>query len=156
MDAYISKPVHIEELLQVTEGITRHVGPIDRSPEPRSPGLPHIDREAALLRVGEDEALLADLAQVFCNNSARMVSVIQDAISQRNADALERAAHSLKGSVATFSAQPAVDLALKLERLGRANDFDDAERIFGLLSAEIERVTDALRSLCGQQMMPQI
>jgi CheY-like chemotaxis protein len=156
MDAYISKPVHIEELLQVTEGITRHVAPIDRSPEPRSPGMPHIDREAALSRVGEDEALLADLAQVFCDNSGRMLSAIQGAISLRNADALERGAHSLKGSVATFSAQQAVDLALRLERLGRANDFDDAERIFGLLSAEIERVTGALRSLCGQQMMPQI
>ena len=32
MDAYISKPVHIEELLQVTEGLTRHVGRLIEAP----------------------------------------------------------------------------------------------------------------------------
>jgi two-component system sensor histidine kinase/response regulator len=151
MDAYISKPVHIEELLQVTEGLTRHGGPIDRSQEGGPLGTTTIDRAAALLRVEGDEGLLADLAKLFCDESPRMLSVIQDAIKLKNADALARGAHSLKGSVATFSAQQAFDLALKLERLGRANDFADAERVFGLLSAEIEHVKIALTSLQGQQ-----
>ena len=86
-----------------------------------------IDREAALQRVEGDEVLLADLAKLFCEESPRMLSAIQEAIARKNAEALERAAHSLKGSVATFAAPRAFDLALKLERLGRANDFDNAE-----------------------------
>ena len=144
MDAYISKPVHIEELLQVTEGLTRHVGPIDRSPEPGPVNAMTIDREAALQRVEGDEVLLADLAKLFCDESPRMLSVIQEAITRKNAESLERGAHSLKGSVATFSAQRAFNLALQLERLGRANDFDNAESIFNLLASEVERVKAAL------------
>jgi hypothetical protein len=46
--------------------------------------------------------------------------------------------------VATFSAQRAFNLALQLERLGRANDFDNAESIFNLLASEVERVKAAL------------
>ena len=150
MDAYISKPVHIEELLQVTEGITRHVGPIDRSPEPGPVDTVAIDRQAALQRVEGDEVLLMDLAKLFCDESPRMLSVIQEAITRKNAESLERAAHSLKGSVATFSAQQAFTLALKLERLGRANDFDNARPIFDLLASEVERVKVALGSIQGQ------
>ena len=151
MDAYISKPVHMEELFQVTEGLTRHGGPIDRTLDRGPLGTATIDREAALLRVDGDEAMLADLAKLFCDESGRMLSVIEEAITLKNADALERGAHSLKGSVATFSAQPACDLALKLERLGRANQFEDTKRIFDLLSAEMERVKLALTSLQQQQ-----
>ncbi len=72
MDAYISKPVHVEELLQVTEGLTRHSGPIDRSAEPK-PELASADMGAALQRVEGDEALLADLAKLFCEESPRML-----------------------------------------------------------------------------------
>ena len=150
MDAYISKPVHIEELLQVTEGLTRHVGPIDRSPKPGPVNAMTIDREAALQRVEGDEVLLADLAKLFCDESPRMLSVIQEAITRKNAESLERGAHSLKGSVATFSAQRAFNLALQLERLGRANDFDNAEPIFNLLASEVERVKAALSLMQGQ------
>jgi signal transduction histidine kinase/CheY-like chemotaxis protein len=151
MDAYISKPVHIEELFQVTEGLTRRGGPIDRTPDRGPLGTATIDREAALRRVDGDEAMLADLAKLFCDESPRMLSVIEEAITLKNADALERGAHSLKGSVATFSAQAACDLALKLERLGRANEFEDTKRIFDLLSAEMERVRLALTSLQQRQ-----
>jgi len=154
MDAYISKPVHMEELLQVTEGLTRSIGPIDRSAS--VPALPYtpIDREAALQRVEGDELLLADLAKLFSDESPRMLLAIQDAIAHKKADVLERAAHSLKGSVATFAAQQAFELALKLERLGRAGELADAERIFGLLKAEIERVRADLAMLQAQQKEP--
>jgi two-component system, sensor histidine kinase and response regulator len=150
MDAYISKPVHIEELLQVTEGLTRHAGPIDRSPEPGPVATVAIDREAALQRVEGDEVLLADLAKLFCDESPRMLAVIQEAITRENAESLERGAHSLKGSVATFSAQQAFNLALKLERLGRAKEFEGAKPIFDLLVSEVQRVNVALGLIQGQ------
>jgi two-component system sensor histidine kinase/response regulator len=103
MDAYISKPVHIEELLHVTEGLTRNRGPIDRGAEP-APELAFADLDAALLRVEGDEALLADLARLFCEESPKMMAAIQYGIEHKNADALERAAHSLKGSLSMFAA----------------------------------------------------
>jgi CheY-like chemotaxis protein len=150
MDAYLSKPVHVEELLQVTEGLTRDTGPIVGSAE-FAPALAATDWDAALVRVGGDAALLADLANLFCEESPRMLSAIQDAIEHKNADALWRAAHTMKGSVDTFAATQAVDLALKLERLGRAKELDGTENVFAALTLEVQRVRTALEGLQAQQ-----
>jgi len=152
MDAYIAKPVHVEELLQVTEGLTRNTGPIDRSAETEStPELAAVDLDAALLRVEGDEALLADLAKLFCEQSPRMMAAIQEAIENKNADAIERAAHSLKGSVATFAAREAFELALKMESLGRARELDDAVGVFAALTEEIGRVQTDLEGFQVEQ-----
>ena len=98
MDAYLSKPVHIEELLQVTEGLTRSKGPIDRSAEP-VPAITSADLDVPqLLRVDGDEALLADLAKtVLRRESPRMLTAIQDGDrTAKNADTIERSAHLLE------------------------------------------------------------
>jgi two-component system, sensor histidine kinase and response regulator len=132
--------------LQVTEGLTRHASPIERGTD-SVPQSAAFDRAAALARVDGDPELLADLAKLFCDESPRMLLAIQEAIASKKPEALERAAHSLKGSVATFAAPGAVELALKLERIGRGNGLDDAERVFGLLVVEIARVKEALASV---------
>jgi HPt (histidine-containing phosphotransfer) domain-containing protein len=80
-----------------------------------------------------------------------MLSAIQDAIEHKNADALWRAAHTMKGSVDTFAATQAVDLALKLERLGRAKELDGTENVFAALTLEVQRVRTALEGLQAQQ-----
>jgi CheY-like chemotaxis protein len=155
MDAYISKPVHVEELVKVTEGLTRNMGPIDRSAEPPS-ALAAVDLEAALSRVEGDETLLSDLAKMFCEESPRMLAAVRDAIESKNAIGLERSAHALKGSLATFAAPQAFDLALKLERLGRAKDLEHAGNVFTALSAEAIRVQAALDAFYKHQQSSEI
>jgi HPt (histidine-containing phosphotransfer) domain-containing protein len=80
-----------------------------------------------------------------------MLSAIRYGIARKDADAVARAAHSLKGSLATFAATQSFDLALKLERLGRSKGLDDAERVFEALTAEIKRVRTALEGFDAQQ-----
>ena len=154
MDAYISKPVHIEELLQVTEGLTRSKGPIDRSAEP-VPAITSADLDVALLRVDGDEALLADLAKLFCAESPKMLAAIQHGIEHKNADSIERSAHSLKSSLAMFAAPKAFDLALKLEDLGRSKELGDVGSTFAALTAEMERVRTALEEFHLHQQQTQ-
>ena len=74
MDAYISKPVHIEELLQVTEGLTRPHRTDRSQPGTVTAALAAFDREQRCLRVEGDEALLADLAKLFCDECPRMLA----------------------------------------------------------------------------------
>ena len=119
----------------------------DRSERP--PAAPPVaaDVDAALAMVEGDAALLADLAKLFCDESHKMLASIEEGIRTRNAGALERAAHSLKGSLGTFAAPQAVNLALKLERLGRAKELNDAESVFAALSAELKSVCMILERL---------
>src|ERR1044071_5759624 len=89
-----------------------------------------INREAALDRVGGDEELLAEIARLFLEDYPRMVADIRDAIAAGDALGLEHAAHSLKGSVANFSADPARDAAFELEKIGRSKNLSLARAAF--------------------------
>jgi two-component system, sensor histidine kinase and response regulator len=144
MDGYISKPIQAQELLQITESFTKVSSPIDITYEERRSIL---DRKVALTRLASDEALLADLAKIFCDESSNMLLAVQEAVARKEADTLQRAAHSLKGSVATFAAQRAFDEALKLERIARSKDLIGAEETCAALVAEVRQLCVALEDL---------
>jgi HPt (histidine-containing phosphotransfer) domain-containing protein len=75
------------------------------------------------------------------------MSALREAVSQRDAGGVERAAHSLKGCVGNFAALGAIEAAAALENLGRAGDLAGAEHAYALLEVEIERLKPALKSL---------
>jgi two-component system sensor histidine kinase/response regulator len=153
MDGYISKPIRAQELLQTVESLTSEsTSPIDTSVDPAEAVL---DRKAALARIDGDEALFADLAKLFRDESPRMLSAIRSAVAAKNADALHRAAHFLKGSVATFAAQAAFEAALKMERIARSKDLSDAESACVTLEQEVNRLGSALDHLTSSQIQQQ-
>ena len=116
-----------------------------------------MDRALALARVDGDEALLADLAKLFCEESPQMMAAVQAAVSARDAERLHRAAHSLKGAVATLAAGKAFDAALHLERLGRAGDLADVDKVYAVLEEEIERLRSVLATLsAGKERVPEL
>ncbi len=154
MDGYISKPVQAQELLKITEALAADASPIDAMDEPASAVM---DRNLALARVDGDEVLLADLAKLFCEESPKMLSAVKTAVLAKDADRLQRAAHSLKGAVATLAAQKAFDAALKLERLGRAGDLGEAEKAYAALESQIERLRSVLQTLgAGKERAPEV
>jgi HPt (histidine-containing phosphotransfer) domain-containing protein len=154
MDGYISKPIQAEELLKLTEALAADAGPIDRIEEPAHGVL---DRNLALARVDGDEVLLGDLAKLFLEEIPKMLAAVWGAVSGKDADRLQRAAHSLKGSVATLAAQKAFDAALKLERLARARDLEDSEKVYAMLAYEIERLKPVLETLsAGRERAPEV
>ena len=133
----------------MTEKLATNSGPIDTSGEPAPPPF---DRKLALDRVDGDASLLADLAQIFLDECPRMLGAIQEAVQRRDAAAIERAAHSLKGSVSTFAAKDAVDAALKLEIIGRDARIEVAETAAASALHEVARLRTALQELiAGQQ-----
>jgi CheY-like chemotaxis protein len=144
MDGYLSKPVQAEELLTVAEGTAAESGPVDASVRPNQSVL---DSTLALARLDGDEALLADLSKLFCEESPRLLSAVRDAVAKRDSNALQRAAHSLKGSVSTFAAQDALNAVLKVEAIGQSKNLDGAADACALLEKEIERLQLALVSL---------
>ena len=148
MDGYISKPIQAEELLKMTESFGRDSGPLEIGREQENAVLDH---DLALARVDGDQALLSDLAKLFCEECPRMVAAVREAVSSRDAKSLERAAHSLKGSIATFAAQGAHDAALQLERLARAGDLSAAENAYLVLANEIQRLKPALEDLATHE-----
>ncbi len=85
-----------------------------------------MDRELALCRVGGDITLLKEIAAIFLDEYPKGLADLQIALDAGDAYKFERVAHGLKGSVATFGAQLAVDAAFHLEQLGHAKDLATA------------------------------
>ncbi len=111
---------------------------------------PILNRDQLMERVGYDPEFLAEIAGLFLNDCPRLLGEIRSAIAVHDARALEQAAHTLKGSVANFAAEPARAAALRLEMLGRGGDFEQAPEACQELESEIERFSAALRALARQ------
>jgi two-component system, sensor histidine kinase and response regulator len=147
MDEYISKPIAIEELIKVTEGIA---GSSAKASAPTEPLPETFDRAAALARVGGDENLLFDLAKMFSTEGPKRLASLRTALEDADASALRRAAHSMKGSVSTFAARRATEAAAKLEELAQTGELSAAPGAYEALVVQIDVLKRALENFAKE------
>ncbi len=139
MDGYVSKPLQTSELFAALADVLSNA----TSAEEEEPAF---DREAALERVEGDLELFDEIAGLFLEEAPTLLGQIKDAVAHGDASGLERAAHSLKSSVGTFSAASAQESARALETMGRENDLANAPKILARLEKQVARLEQALRS----------
>jgi two-component system sensor histidine kinase/response regulator len=106
-----------------------------------------IDVPALMVRLEGDRDLLKELVGLYLEDEQGLIDQIAAAIRDLQPDALRRAAHTLKGSVANFCAASAQATAAALEAAGQDGRLDSAPDLFGRLVAELERVRTGLRAL---------
>jgi HPt (histidine-containing phosphotransfer) domain-containing protein len=103
------------------------------------------DRAGMLERLGDDAELLGEVLDVFMEELPEMISDLQKAISGQNAEAVMRAAHSLKGALLNVSADSSAELAFKLEEQGRAERLDGTRELLAELEVELDRLGRAIQ-----------
>ena len=106
-----------------------------------------LNLEEALSRVGGDAGLLSEIAVLFLGDYPNQLSSLRQAIECQDAIEVEKSAHTLKGSVATFGAATAVQAALALERAGRVRDLSNASKMLVELESLLARLNSELQSL---------
>jgi two-component system, sensor histidine kinase and response regulator len=106
-----------------------------------------IDLQAVLERVGGDGELLHEIIAIFLDEYPRLLAGIGSSLESRDARALERSAHTIKGSVSNFGARSATQAAQDLELIGRRSDFDCAPGAVETLKSELEALHSALTRL---------
>jgi CheY-like chemotaxis protein len=121
MDGYVSKPVEAEGLVEAVETAA---GTFDPS--------------RAVARLGGDERLFGELLDLFLADLPPMLAEIRKAVDSSDADAIRRAAHTLKGSVANFAAPRPVEAARRLEAMGAGRDLKEARPAFLELEQALE------------------
>jgi HPt (histidine-containing phosphotransfer) domain-containing protein len=121
-------------------------------PPPRSAPEPElvVDRAALRAQVDGDDELLAEMIAIFFEDGPRLLAETAAAAAQRDGRALERAAHSLKGSLSAFHAPAAVAVARRLEQIGRGGNLAEAERTLALLNVEHDRLRETLLAVCEE------
>jgi CheY-like chemotaxis protein len=161
MDDYVSKPIQMTSLV---DALHRVAGPHPAPPvdagrmvpasgsAPALPGDVVFSREVALVKMGGDEELLREVVMAFLDAWEPTVGAVEVAVRAGDPKALRRAAHTLKGSVATFSTGPVYETAFELERCGRDEQMQTAPARFQRLQGELEQLLTELRELCSHSM----
>ena len=68
-------------------------------------------------------------------------------MSERNGEALGKAAHTIKGMLANLGAKAAAEAALRLEKMPAGESLSGVEEAYAVLEKEIERFSRALAAL---------
>jgi PAS domain S-box-containing protein len=144
MDGYVPKPIRHQDLLEAIQTLVTDVPDIPTSAPPEKPPLEVLDEGLLVSRVDSDPQLLGDLVDLFLEECPRLVGEIRGALERKDAKAVQRGAHSLKGSTSNLAAQMASEAALKLERLAQAGDLGHAESVLQELERELVRLKPAL------------
>ena len=91
-----------------------------------------------------DPELKRELAIMFLEDCPKQVSDIRASITARDGPELDFAAHRLKGSVGVFHVQTAFQAVVRMERIGKENDWEHAEEAWLTLDQEITRLSASL------------
>ncbi|MBH0198488.1 MAG: response regulator [Nitrospira sp.] len=148
MDDYLAKPIQMETLRAV---LHRWAAP----PTSRDTGsnLPAQEQNstrgvfdpASMFRnIGEDNHLFAQLVEMFLNQYPAMLANIKEGLIQADSVAVERTAHSLKGTAGNLCAPEVVLAASRLEAIGHLGALQDAPPIYAHLEQEVLRLVQAL------------
>jgi HPt (histidine-containing phosphotransfer) domain-containing protein len=106
-----------------------------------------MDHEVALARVGGDAELLREIADLFLDDYPNVLVELRAAAERGDAKAVERTAHSLKGSVANFGARSAVDAAFRIESMGRDRELSEVAQVLQTLEVALAELRPELEAL---------
>jgi len=147
MDGYIAKPIRAKDLYETVETMTEGVCESRSKEDEITEAKEIIDRDQLLKQIGGNAENLKEIVELFVVESAKLMTRIRDAITNEDPSDLQRAAHTLKGSIRLFGAERTAAAALRLEIMGRNNNLADADEAWLKLTKEVERLIPRLRDL---------
>jgi signal transduction histidine kinase/DNA-binding response OmpR family regulator len=135
VDSYLSKPLNLEKLLGALERFVPRTRPADT--------LPVVDLEAALEVSGGDQDLLREAVATFlAQDYPRQLAQLKDGIAHQDAPTVKKAAHGLKGALASFGSRSARDCALRIETMGRNGMLGDVQEALDEFEAQVRQFVD--------------
>src|SRR5207253_1581517 len=153
MDTYLSKPIRPDMLFAAINEVIPGRERAPAAPPPEDGALAALDvlDEAGILAVVSDNSeLLRELAELFLEDSPQRLFEIRKALDSGDLDALQRGAHTLKGSAGSLCGKRAAELALRLEELADSRDLPAARLSYPILAEEVRKLQQALVRLAGR------
>jgi HPt (histidine-containing phosphotransfer) domain-containing protein len=92
---------------------------------------------------------MEELIGLFLDETPKLVENVRRAWSSRDLDALQRAAHALKGTCANLGARPATRAALGVESAAREGDIDGLDDLVTTLVRAVAELRAVLGSTAG-------
>ncbi|MBI3652450.1 MAG: response regulator [Acidobacteria bacterium] len=153
MDEYVSKPVRAAALFKAIKNVIPDLvvesAALTLPPETDNAREEKIlDQTFLMESVGGDFAFLREMVQVFVAESPVHLAAVHQAIEQGDHEALESAAHKIKGGLRALAGSAAGLAAYRLEQMGRQGDLAEAPLAYAVLEQELERFKAAIETFC--------
>ena len=151
MDDYVPKPIKPKELFAVIEKLG-HRSQDNKEGElsANQPSTDVFDLSKAMEVVDGDVELFKEIANLFLENLPDYMAQIQEGIANGDANATERAAHGLKGSVGNFGAKQASEAACRLEIIGREGRLAKAQAALQELEKKLKAWEAAIKGALSE------
>lgn len=140
MDGYISKPIHRDALYTTIEDI---MSPADSTPPGDSLTGEGYDYARALIEV--DAEIMSLVGGIFLDQLPDYLNTLQSALERDDATTAQRTAHTLKGLLATFSLEPAFEIARDIEDKTKHRELDACAAALARLRMECDRFLPVMR-----------
>ncbi len=152
MDDYLSKPIKLDELRSAltrwvaappdAAGLGKQISVLNAVDPTR--GI--FDPVKMYQNIGSDSELFAQLVRLFLDRHQTMLTDIRTALASADAIAVERMAHTFKGTAGNLCASEVALTAGRLEAVGRLSALHDAPPVYAQLELEVARLVRVLES----------
>jgi PAS domain S-box-containing protein len=146
MDDYLSKPVRRAELRSALERVRSGQPAVEAIAEAPGQVTEPLDAKALWKACDGDAGLLARLIEVYQASVPGHLARVSEAVGNRDAAALQEAAHKLRGTLAAFSTSLAKS-ALDLEQAGANRQLEGTEELSASLVENIQELCETLSHL---------
>jgi HPt (histidine-containing phosphotransfer) domain-containing protein len=102
------------------------------------------DANKMLANIGGDVELFHQLIRLFLDRHRTMVHDIKSAIGGGDNVRLQRAAHTMKGTVANLCATEVLEVASQLEAAGRLDTLEEVPALVLQLERAVQRLVEVL------------
>lgn len=115
---------------------------------------PLLDVPGALHRLGDDVELLEQIILIFLEDAPSLIDSARKSLARGDAAELRRAAHSLKGMMATLGAQGGQNAAFRLEQCAASGDLAEASELVRSCGVRVVELTEALQAYLDSGDVP--
>ena len=148
MDEYVAKPVSAGKLFEAIHALLP--GESGKKLEPQRTEK-RFDLQSLLNSYDHDWNLFSELVDIFSKDYPRMLETLREALDAEDAQTLSRNAHSLKGMLRNFQAEPAADTALEIEKKAKEEQLQGLEQLIDKLENQVTGVNQQLREMVAQK-----
>ena len=151
MDDYVPKPLNRKKLAEAIDrwlpktARTEAVEPVPVPSVAAAPAKAAFNKKDMLDRLDNDEEIVSMIIKSFIKFIPQNFNELQEALEKKNTEAIDRIGHSIKGASANVSAEAMREVALQIEKCGKAGDAAGAAGLFEDLKKELKRFETALQ-----------
>ena len=128
MDAYMPKPIHPKGILKILSQYLDVDVPEVEEITPQKDGKGGVDLEFLHSNYGSDPSLISFVIKRTCQETCQKIDELENALKDKETSLVADKAHSLKGVFSYFNALDMVDSAASLEKMGKEEELEGAEK----------------------------